>query len=246
MPGRACSLGTFLFLFLAIALAGCRNTCFVFTSNPGAVVEVKTGNPPPACRLSKANAAVGVSMHAAASCEACSPSGRIEHIFVSLRGIELHRSAIADDASAEWQELAPQLAQRPLQVDLMKGTEDASAAPRLGERALIPAGEYRQVRLRFVANQPAADEPIPQRNACGGVGFNCVATADGRIRTLIIAGAASQTRITSDTISGGFLFVPPESNAEVAIELGTFWTLANSGSKLELLPALGVKRASLH
>ena len=234
-------------LFFAAALTGCHNTCVAFTSNQGGTLQIKAGSTPPSCTLSKANAAVRVALHAAPTCQACAPSSRIAHIFVSLRGIELHPSTIADDASPDWLEVAPQLVKQPLQVDLMSGAAAAGAPQVLAERIFIPAGEYRQVRLRLVSNRPAADEQLPEKNACGSAGFNCVVMADGRIQPLLLDDAAPELRITSDRIAGGFLLFPPDSSAELAIEFEPFWSLSSSAAgAIRLLPALAPRAHLTH
>jgi hypothetical protein len=103
-----------------ISLTGCNNTCFIFTSNPPTgTINIKAGDPKPTCMLTTANGTVRVLTHTVSTCSSCSASSRIAHIFVSLRGIEVHPSAIADDAAPDWQELMPLLQGEPLQFDLV-------------------------------------------------------------------------------------------------------------------------------
>src|SRR5439155_1024994 len=45
------------------------------------------------------------------------PNGAFEHVYVSVRSVQAHTSATADDNSAGWQELAPQLNTAPMQID---------------------------------------------------------------------------------------------------------------------------------
>jgi hypothetical protein len=234
------------FLLLAvplfgISLTGCNNTCFLFTSNPPTgTLNIKAGDPRPACMLATANGAVRVLTHTVSTCNSCSTSSRIAHIFVSLRGIEVHPSAIADDASPDWQELlAPEFATHPLQVDLMGGNADRGAGKPLGEMTEVPAGVYHQVRLRFVANQPATGDPLPETNACGSAGFNCVVMADGHIVPLRLDGDSPELRITSDRITSTSLFIPPDTDTDLVIELKPVWawfSFADEG--VRLLPAL--------
>src|SRR5712675_789693 len=155
---------------LGVSLTGCNNTCFIFTSNP------------PTASL----------------CESCSSSSRIAHLFVSLRGIEVHPSAIADDASPDWQELMRQLPGRPLQFDLVSSASRGAPLP-LGQVATIPADAYRQLRLRFAPDQPTNDFGR-EESACGGMGFNCVVLEDGRTYPLLFEGAPPELRITSASL----------------------------------------------
>jgi hypothetical protein len=167
-------------------------------------------------------------------------SSKIRRIFVSLRSIQVHPSAIADDASPDWQELMPQLPGQPLQVDVMSGPAGSGERQALGETGTIPAGTYRQLRLRFVPNQPASENALPERNACGSAGFNCVVTEDGRIQPLLFQGAAPELRITSERIAGGLVLIPPDSSSTLIIDFIASWSLSSSvGEGMRLLPTLG-------
>jgi hypothetical protein len=93
-------------LLLAVWFTGRDNTCFIFASNPPTgTINIEAGDPQPTCMPTTANGIVRVLTHAVSTCSSCSASSRIAHIFVSVRGIEVHPSAIADDAAPGWQEL---------------------------------------------------------------------------------------------------------------------------------------------
>lgn len=222
-----------------ISLAGCNNTCFIATSNPPTgTINVKVSNPPPTCMLSKATGAVRVATHTSA-CSFCSASSRIQHVFVTLRGIEVHPDLIADDTSPDWQELLPHLAGPPRQIDLMAGADSPGARQSLAEAASVPAGTYRQLRMRFFANQLVSDQELPERNACGAVGFHCVVLEDGRIQSLPFDGPAPELRITSDRIAGGSLLIIPDSNSNIVLEFNVSWSLSSPDRQsVRLLPAL--------
>jgi len=222
-----------------ISLAGC-STCVTFTTNSSTgTVDINAGDPKRACVLTKAQATVRVAADAARACSSCLGSREIRHIFVSLRGIEVHPNLIADDASPDWQELMPQLpGGQPLEVDLMSGAAALGALQPLGE-AVVPAGTYRLLRLRFASNQQASDDTPPEKNPCGGAGLNCVVMADGRIQPLLLQGAAPELRITSEGIAGGLVFIPPDSSSNLVIEFIASWTLSSSaGEGVGLLPTL--------
>lgn len=233
------------FLLLAvplfgISLTGCNNTCFVFTSNPTTgTINIKAGDPKPTCMLTTANGAVRVLTHTVSTCSSCSASSRIAHIFVSLRGIEVHPRAIADDASPDWQELMPQLSGQPRQFDLVSAAASRGARLPLGEGVTISAAAYRQLRLLFVPNQPTSGDPVPEENACGSAGFNCVVSEDGRSYPLLLDGAPPELRITSERIAGGFLLIPPDSNSNLVIEFNAGWSLMSFvGEGVRLRPVL--------
>src|SRR5467141_1410125 len=177
-------------LLFALWLTACNNTCFTFTSDPPTgTISIKASDPSPNCTLTKANVAVSVEANIDPECTSCSGSSRIQHIFLSIRGIEVHPSTSTEDDSPDWQELLPsELAKQPLQVDLVRSAADRGAREPLGEMVTIPAGIYRQVRVRFVPNQPMTDDRLPEKNACGSAGFNCVVMADGRIQPILLHG----------------------------------------------------------
>jgi hypothetical protein len=60
---------------------------------------------------------VNVSMTDPPSC--AFPNGAYEHVYVSVRSVQAHTSATADDNTPGWQELAPQLNKLPVQIDLI-------------------------------------------------------------------------------------------------------------------------------
>jgi hypothetical protein len=173
-------------------------------------------------------------------CSSCSESGRIQHIFVSIRSIEVYPSTTADDDSPDWQELLPpQLLKQPLQVDLVGGTADRDVPEPLGEIVTVPAGIYRQLRVRFVRTQPMREDRLPEKNACGSAGFNCVVMADGRIQPLQLDGGWPEVLIMSDRIEGASLFIPPDTSTDLVIELKLVWSWVFSASEgVRLLPSL--------
>src|SRR5467141_598516 len=109
-------------LHSAVALTGC-NTCVTFTSNPPTgTVGIVSSDPKPACTIPKVTmSAVRLRMTAGSPGISCVGSSQVQHIFLAIRGIELHSSASAQDDSPDWQELLlPELQHRPLQIDVME------------------------------------------------------------------------------------------------------------------------------
>jgi len=109
----------------------------------------------------------------------------------------------------------------------------------LGEIVTVPAGIYRQLRVRFVPNQPMTDDRLPEMNACESAGFNCVVMADGRIQPLLLDGRSPELRIMSDRIEGASLFTPPDTDTDLVIELKPVWVwFSSADGGVRLLPAL--------
>src|SRR5713226_6150716 len=61
-----------------------------------------------------------------------SPNGNFQSVFVSIRSVQAHISSSADDNSPGWQELAPQLANAPMQIDLLSKPNTACLLAQLG------------------------------------------------------------------------------------------------------------------
>lgn len=221
---------------VAVWLTACNNACFTLTSNPPTgTIGIKASDPKSTCTLTTSGA-VRLTVRTVPQCSSCPESSRIQHIFVSIRGIEVHPSTTADHDSPDWQELLPpELLEQPLQVDLVRGTAGRGARVPLGEIVAIPAGIYRQVRLRFMPNQPATDDRLPEKNACGSVGFNCVVTVDGHIQPLLLGGGSPDLHITSDRIEGASLFIPLDTDTDLVIELkpvSVWFSSADEGVRL--------------
>jgi uncharacterized protein DUF4382 len=229
-------------MLLAVWLTGCGNTCLTFSSNPPTgTLTIKASNPnPPSCKLATVNGAVRVQMATDPACSSCATSSQIQHIFVTILGIEIHPSTTADDDSPDWQELLPSdLTKHPLQVDLVGGAAGQSTREPLGEIVAIPAGIYRQVRLRFAPNELPTHDQVPERNGCGSRLFNCVVLADDRIQPLQLDRSSSEVQITSNRIEGGSLFIAPDTDTNLTIELRLVWAWFSSPDEgLHVLPML--------
>lgn len=227
-------------LLFVSALAGC-NTCVTFISNPPTgTLGIVSSDPRPVCNLPKMNTAVRPQLAAEPACSSCVGSGQVQHIFLTIRGIELNSSATAHNDSPDWQELLPPgFEQKPLQIDLLESNADRGNPEPFGKTALLPAGIYRQLRLRLVANQPATNDRLPERNQCGGGKFNCIVMADGSVHPLQLDDSSSELRVTSDRVEGTSLLFPPDTDTDLIIELKIVWKWSSSADTgIRLAPAL--------
>jgi hypothetical protein len=224
-------------LFVA-GLTGC-NTCVTFTS-PTGTLGIVASDSRPVCNLPKMNAAVRPQLAAEPVCNSCVGSSQVQHIFLGIWGIELNSSATAQDNSPDWQELLPPgLQQKPLQIDLMESNAGQAVQAPFGKTALLPAGIYRQLRLRLIPNQPAMKDQLPAQNMCGSRTFNCIVMADGSIQPLQLDEASSALRITSDNMEGAALPFLPDTDTDLIIEWKLVWECSSSADNIvRLLPAL--------
>jgi Domain of unknown function (DUF4382) len=220
-------------LFFA-GLTGC-NTCVTFTS-PNGTLGIVSSDPKPACMLPKVMSAVRVRMAAEPPCSSCVGSSQVQHIFLSIRGIELHANASAQDDSPDWQELLlPELEQKPLEIDLLKSDAAQGVREPFGTTALIPAGIYHQLRLRLVPNQPSADDRLSEENMCGSGIFNCIVMADGSIHPLRLDAASPELHVMPDRMDGAALPIVSDAGADLIVEMKLMWELfpsANGGAQL--------------
>ncbi len=234
---RASRTWFFAALLFCLSFFGCDNSCFVFVSNPGGSISTST----PSCQLNTATGTVRLRINAPPTAPTETTQTSVQHIFVTLRGIETIASALADDDSPDWRELAPKLATQPVQLDLLARVA-ASCARSTFEEVAVPADAYRQIRLRLASNQPATDESAPEENACGSAGLNCVVTSDGRIRPLVLDRPSAQFQIPSNHISGGFFRVLPETAVNLNIEFDPQSTLLFSADDpVRLVPVFNVE-----
>jgi len=185
-------------LLLCLAVSGCGTTCVSGFWN-GSTSGVAVSNS--SCPLPKAMGAVIVQINAVAAPTTVSASFpaplaspyNVQHIFVTIRSIEAHPDIQADEDSPAWQELAPDLSAHPVQVDLLAPSARLTPAGSLtmnGDSgslslpagaiapATVTADEYSQLRLRLLPRTPAPDGPVPETNACGNIGWNCIVFAD--------------------------------------------------------------------
>jgi hypothetical protein len=103
----------------------------------------------------------------------------------------------------------------------------------------VPAGTYRQLRLRLMPNPPAPDDALPETKACHTAGFNCVVVADGRVQPLLLDAASSELRISSDRIPGGSFLVLPGATTILVLDFHLSWALSSpDGHTLQFLPVL--------
>jgi len=233
-------------LLLCFLLSGCGDTCFVIT---GIFPNTSSTTNPPTCQLPTGGTiTIGVSSVAASSVAPMAPN--LKHVFVSIRGVEANPDALATEKSPDWRELAPELANKPVQIDLMvSSASDASCASRLTRKAAVRADVYRQVRLRLVPDQfdrSDAGAAQPPHNECAGMGFNCVVDINGLAHPLALKSGASDILIAPGRIADGSFNVLPESEIHLSIVFDPYSSRAvAAGDAVQINPVFSAEvRAS--
>ncbi len=79
------------------------------------------------------------------------PNGNFTHVWITVRSVQAHTSATADDNSAGWHELAPQLASAPMQIDLFAKEDATCVLAELGS-ASLPEGDLTALSWRTTAS----------------------------------------------------------------------------------------------
>jgi hypothetical protein len=203
-----------LFALLGAALLdGCGNSCFVAVSNNGnGSVVIKASNPPPSCSLSQGMGTMTIIAMRSAACVSCTAAIRPEHIYLTVRSVQLHSSNAAGAESLGWLEVAPQLAAEPARMDLL----GEGMAGVLSENAAIPAGSYDQVRLQLSGNGAHASS---EESAYGTQRSNFAVMADRHVEPLDVRTSDTEIRIALQSAANDPLTVLPDSKTEIRLVL---------------------------
>jgi hypothetical protein len=251
-------------LLPCLAVFGCGKTCFSGGLLKGSTSGITVSNS--SCPLTKAMGAVIVQISAASAPPTASSSfpppfasphpspgaspSNVQHIFVTLRGIEAHPDMVADTDSPDWQELAPNLLAHPVQLDLLAPLTPLAPLTTIGDSgsmglpagvlpATVPADEYRQLRLRLLPRNSSPDDLIPESNACGDVGWNCIVFADRSARPLEFNGAAPEFHIPLE--HGSVFRVLPDELIQLSIDFDAASSVYfASNAAVRLVPVFSV------
>src|SRR5216683_3256577 len=165
---------------------------------------------------------VNVSMSDPPSCMAPNGSSTsFTHVFITVRSVQAHIDPRADDNSPEWQELAPQLASQPMQIDLF-ATPTNCVLAQLGSAS-----------LPVVSNNPAAGAATPTKtnNACAGNGFNCVVLSDNSIHELQLSSQDNTgLKIPPGQIVGGPIQVMAGQSVDLNIDFNACASIVLEGN----------------
>lgn len=211
---------------ILLTLANCGNTVR-FSSSPSTGMVTVTISDPPSC---------------------AAPDGNLNHVFVSIRSVRAHISSSAGPDSSGWQELAPQLMDKPVQVDLLHLPASGQCLlAELGSTSSLPVGDYQQIRLLLVANNPTSG-PTPADNACASLGniFNCVVDKNGQFFVLELSSEAiTGIKIPPGQIVGGPIHVAPGQSVDINIDFNVCDSLVPDGTgMLRLKPTLTAMQVS--
>jgi hypothetical protein len=219
-------------IFGIAGLAGCAHSCYSgFFLNGGGNgnggLITTPVNLSSSCPLTQNSGVVNVVAAHVSLCEMCAAPHN-GSIFVTIRGIQLHSAASSDANGAEWLEVAPQLATEPRQIRLSPD----STPVLLVQRASVPAGTYRELRLEFRTedSSPGVSSANPE-NACGVSAWNCYVPSDGRVEPLAWATAQPEILVPVQGSATDSLLIVPGSGVELEIRLAPHRVIYTSGSE---------------
>lgn len=198
-------------LLECIALAACGDECFSgVINNPNGVI-ITTKNPMrPTCPPSTIITTMNVAVVKSQPCVGCTPAVRAEHIFVTIKNIQLHST------SSEWIDLAPQLRPHPRQIDLAGD----SSTLMLVQNALIPADTYREVRLQFAPDtSTSSDDAVATETSCGQNRGNCMLMADSHVEQFHFLGDPPELLMPLQMNGSSLLAVVPGTTLDLHLTL---------------------------
>ena len=202
----------------SVVVASCGTTCVagIFANGTG-IVLVKNSTPPPACPFSTGMGMMSVTAMKSQICENCTASSRAEHVFVALKGIQLHSVFPESPNNPEWVELAPELAREPRRIDMVGD----SPSEVLVQNVRIQAGTYRELRLQFSPGTPTGLDSPSVENSCGDTRQNCMLMADGHIEELHFEanGNAPDLLIPLQNNGNGAVAIVPDANIDLRFTL---------------------------
>jgi hypothetical protein len=217
-----------LAVFFSLLFDGCADSCFLFVSNSGTgKIVVAAGSGDASCRTTKGT---GTAQFRIGGLENSTETLGPQHIFLMLDGVVGHEDATASLDSPGWQELAPDLAEHPVQVDLLAKVDGSNVFP-ASVHTRVNSGVYRQLGLRLLSSPASRDAVSPrddvattEKNVCGEAGWHCVVFTDGGVQSIALppernveGNANPVLRISSQQIAGNPIVVLPDAVRTYAI-----------------------------
>ncbi len=178
------------------------------------------------------------------------PIGDFTRVWVTVTRVRAHISSTADANDGEWVDLVEGLESNPMQIDLLNVAESTCTLATLGSASGLPPGNYQQIRLHLLSNNPENGVAVPATNNCGTHGFNCVELPVGEnseIHTLLLS-SQDQTgiKIPPGRITGGAISIEAGQTADINIDFSACASVIRQGDgQFRLRPTLHAGEVSL-
>lgn len=185
--------------------------------------------------------AINLSLSDPPTCSAAA-GGNFKSVFVTIRSVQAHTSATATDDSPGWVELVPELNTTPIQVDLLNlPANGACLLKTLGSNTALPAGDYQQIRLLLLGDNPGSGA-VPATNACATLGqvFNCVVGSQNNVSELQLSSQANTgLKIPPGQVVGGPIHVGAGQSVDINIDFNACASIIQEGNGMfRLKPTL--------
>jgi hypothetical protein len=204
-----------------------------------AMILVTCSNTNTTGKIMNGMATINVSLSDPPSCSP--PAGSFKSVFITIRSVQAHTSATADDNSPGWVELVPALNTQPVQVDLLNlPNSGACLLTQLGSNTALPAGDYQQIRLLLVANNPSASVALAT-NGCSTLGqvFNCVVEGSNTTELQLSSQANTGLKIPPGQVVGGPIHVAAGQTVDLNLDFNACASIIMEGNGMfRLKPTL--------
>jgi hypothetical protein len=204
-----------------------------------ALILVTCSNTNTTGKIINGMATINVSLSDPPSCSP--PAGSFKSVFITIRSVQAHTSATADNNSPGWVELVPSLNTQPVQVDLLNlPNNGACLMTQLGSNTALPAGDYQQIRLLLVANSPSSNVTLAS-NGCAGLGqvFNCVVQGSKTAELDLSSQANTGLKIPPGQVVGGPIHVAAGQTVDLNLDFNACASIIQEGNGMfRLKPTL--------
>ena len=201
---------------------------------------------PPSGSVSAVTSTVRTTISDPPICEP--PAGQFAHAWVTITKVRAHISSSAEGNGGGWVDLAD-LTANPMQIDLLGGDDTQCILSVLGIVDALPAGNYQQIRIHLLANNPSGGTPTPSTNACDDAPgalpatiFNCVQLTDDngpKQQLLLSSQAQTGIKIPPGQIAGGGIMLEAGQTADINISFNACLSIVEQGNgEFRLKPTL--------
>jgi Domain of unknown function (DUF4382) len=171
------------------------------------------------------------------------------HVWVTVTLVRAHISGNADQDDSGWVTLVD-LRDHPKQIDLLSADDTQCVLTVLGSTTGLPPGDYQQIRLHLLSNNPDPGEAEPEPNECGSAdrgGFNCAETTSGELKTLLLSSQdRTGIKIPPGQIAGGSIRLESGKSADINIDFNACKSIVTQGNgRLRLKPTLTAGQVSV-
>lgn len=179
----------------------------------------------------------------------CSPpNGPFLNVWVTVTRVRAHVSATAETGAAGWVEILD-LRAAPVQVDLLALGTSACLLTTLGATTGLPVGDYQQIRIHLLENNPPGSAAVPAPNACAAAGagvYNCVVHATLGAQPLLLSSQANTgIKIPPGRIVGGAITVGAGEAVDLNIDFDACRSIIQQGNgQFRLRPTLSAGEVS--